>query len=150
MSRVRRVDRHILEDLNYLDTDDQEELIRAFGDTNRRFYKFYGRVLVIFELVQMIVVMVMNKVSRIPMMSAVLVSIVLSLVELTEFEYRRGARAANVVVVVVLLYHVDAEHLVYVVPAINLGCNYYLTSAHGYLARDIGGLGGLKYKFKSV
>lgn len=150
MSRVRKVDRNILDDSSYLDIDDQEQLIREFSEGNRGFYKMYGRVLMIFEVVQVIVVMVMNKVSRIPMMSAVLASIVLSLVELTEFEYRRVVRGTNVVVVVVLLYYVDLEHLVYVLPAINLGCNYYLTRSHQYLARDIGGLDGMKYKFKSV
>ncbi|CUM49106.1 unnamed protein product [Debaryomyces fabryi] len=150
MSRVRKVDRNILDDSSYLDIDDQEQLIREFSEGNRGFYKMYSRVLMIFEVVQVIVVMVMNKVSRIPMMSAVLASIVLSLVELTEFEYRRVVRGTNVVVVVVLLYYVDLEHLVYVLPAINLGCNYYLTRSHQYLARDIGGLDGMKYKFKSV
>lgn len=150
MSRVRKVDRHILDDSNYLDTDDQEELLRQFSEGNQGFYKMYSRVLMIFEVVQVIVVMVLNKVSPIPMMSAVLASIVLSLVELTEFEFRRPVRVANVVVVLLLLYHVDREHLVYVLPAINLGCNYYLTRSHQYLARDIGGLDGLKYKFKSV
>lgn len=150
MSRVRKVDRHILDDSSYLDIDDQEELLRQFSEGNQGFYKMYSRVLMIFEVVQVIVVMVLNKVSPIPMMSAVLASIILSLVELTEFEYRWAVRGTNVVVVVLLLYHVDWEHLVYVLPAINLVCNYYLTRTHRYLARDIGGLDELKYKFKSV
>lgn len=150
MSRARKVDRHILEDSSYLDIDDQEELIREFSARNHEFYKFYGRVLMIFEVVQVILVMVMNKVNRIPMLSAVLASIVLSLIELTEFEYRRMVRMANVVVVAVLLYHLDRERLLYALPAINLGCNYYLARSHQYLVRDIGGLENLKYKFKSV
>mmetsp|Transcript_2098 Transcript_2098/g.2045 ORF Transcript_2098/g.2045 Transcript_2098/m.2045 type:complete len:151 (+) Transcript_2098:106-558(+) len=150
MSRVRKVDRTILDESSYLDIDEQEELIREFSEGNRGFYKMYSQALMIFEITQVIVVMVMNKVSRMPMISAVLASILLSLVELTEFEYRQAVRGANVVVVVVLLYYVDLEHLVYVLPAINLGCNYYLTRSYRYLAKDIGGLDRMKYKFKSV
>lgn len=150
MSRVRKVDKHILEKQSYLDTDDQEELIRSLAENNRGAYTTYRNVLMVFELVQLTLMMVLNKVRGVPMLGAVVVSIVLSMVDMAGVQRWRVVRGANVVVVVVLVWSMGWDHFEYLLPAIDLGCTWYLRSTHEWLTRDIGRLEGLKYKFKTV
>lgn len=148
MSRLRKIDRQVLEELVVLDSDDQAQVIEALRDDNVSSYRLYCYILMALETIAAaaVVVGVRPWAHAIP----VALSLMLATAEKAFPRHRRYVRSVNVALSMLLALTTRKHSLVHMLAVGDLALTVYLDRLFVGTARSIEALEGLKYKFKTV